>query len=287
MLIAITGPFGFIGSQLTKHLQNKHPYRLLSRSNSPRSTTINYDDQANLVDATKNCTHLIHLGGMAHLPQNTAAAQEKIHKANVIDTLSVAKAAASNNCQHFIYISSIKVNGEETFDAPFRHNSPAAPEDYYGQSKLEAEQSLTQLSQDTGMKLTIIRPGLVYGNQNKGNLATLEKLIKLHIPLPLKSLENKRSLINIDSLCKLIITCCLHPNAPGKTFLAADNQALSSAEIAQQLSKQNASLPNPILLPFPSKLLLLAARYTPPLKKLVGNLEIDTTYTQKTLEWTP
>lgn len=286
MLIAITGPFGFVGTQLTKHLTPMHELRLLSRSNNshPSSAQINYDDSSNLINSTKDCQCIIHLGGMAHLPQNTPEAQAQINKANVTDTLSLAKAASQNNCSHFIYISSIKVNGEETFEHPFTYNSPASPEDHYGRSKLTAERSLQELCKKTDMKLTIIRPGLVYGHNNKGNLAALEKLIKLRVPLPLKNLNNKRSLIHIDTLCSLISTCCDNPKAADQIFLAADKSALSSADIAVKLS-QSGNLPKPILFPLPQGLLRIASKYLPPLKKLTGNLEIDTTHTQKTLKW--
>ena len=285
MRIAITGPFGFVGSRLTPQLQKNHHCRTLSRqpSNEPNSAVIDYDKPKSLTAATAQCDTVIHLGGMAHLPQNTPQAQADIYKSNVTDTLALARAAANNHCQRFIFISSIKVNGEETFGTPFKFDDKPAPEDYYGHSKLAAEQGLQELCKKSGMELTIIRPGLVYGPNNKGNLAALEKLIKLRIPLPLKSLNNKRSLIHINRLCELISQCCIHPDAANEIFLAADPKAISSAEIARQLASLN-KLPYPVLIPFPVCLLKWMATKLAPLKKLTGNLEIDTLHTQETLK---
>lgn len=140
-------------------------------------------------------------------------------RVNVEGTLNLAWQAVKAGVKRFVYISSIKVNGEQTStNLPFVADGPCAPEDPYGISKLEAERGLQMLASETGLEVVIIRPPLVYGPGVKGNFASMLKLIEKGLPLPLGSVDNKRSLVAIDNLVDLIVTCISHPLAANQVF---------------------------------------------------------------------
>ena len=184
---------------------------------------------------------------------------EEYRRVNVSASLNLARQAASSGVKRFIFISSIKVHGEQTpIGEPFTLGDPLAPEDPYGVSKLEAEIGLEQIANETGMELVIIRPPLGYGVGVKGNFATLMKFVVRGLPLPLAGIHNKRSFVGLDNLVDLIITCIEHPSAANQVFLAGDGQDLSTTELLRLASK--AAGVRSRLVPLPISLLSFGAK---------------------------
>jgi len=208
---------------------------------------------------------------------------------NVKGSLDLARQAAAAGVKRFIFISSIKVNGERTSKGqPFNSHDAASPEDFYGISKHEAEQGLRALAAETGMEVVIIRPPLVYGPGVKGNFASMIKLVGKGLPLPLGAVHNKRSLVALDNLVDLIITCIDHPGAANETFLVSDGEDLSTTQllqgVAEAMGKPSRLIPVPAsLLQFGTTLLGKKAVA----QRLLGSLQVDISHAQKCLNWTP
>ncbi|AEY02316.1 NAD-dependent epimerase/dehydratase [Oceanimonas sp. GK1] len=210
-------------------------------------------------------------------------------KVNVEGTLNLARQAAVAGLKRFIFISSIKVNGEQTLlGKPFTADDAAAPEDAYGMSKWEAEQGLRQLAAETGMEVVIIRPPLVYGPGVKGNFASMIKLVEKGLPLPLGAIHNRRSLVALDNLVDLIITCIDHPGAANQVFLAGDGEDVSTTELLRGVA--NAAGKPCRLLPVPAGLLQLGATALGKkavAQRLLGSLQVDISKARNLLGWTP
>ena len=294
MNVAITGANGFVGQALCFYLQ-QHNLNVtpITRepcviNGTPSVSVTNFKNRPKMLELLKPHKVLIHLAARTHHVNETGDAELALYReTNVENTLLLAEAAASAGVKRFVFLSSIKVNGNQTCGEPFTVDSPENPEDAYGQSKYEAELALQKKCVETGMELTIIRPPLIYGEGMKGNLAILEKAIKRHIPLPLASLRNKRDVLALPNLCDLIYVCLTHTEAGGKTFLAADGAPLSTPQLIQLIArKANCKA---ILLPFPKAGLRLLGRLgqQAQIQRLTGDLEIDIDYTRKTLNWTP
>jgi nucleoside-diphosphate-sugar epimerase len=209
--------------------------------------------------------------------------------ANVEGTLSLAKLAAAAGVRRFIFISSIKVNGEGTLiGQPYTSEDEPAPQDPYGISKLEAEQALQALSTQTGMEVVIIRPVLVYGPGVKANFRSMMSWLTKGVPLPLGAIPNKRSLVALDNLVDLIITCIDHPAAANQTFLVSDGEDLSTSEL---LRRMGTALDTPArLIPVPASMLQMGARLigkSGVAQRLCGSLQVDITKTRALLGWSP
>src|SRR5690606_35377392 len=208
---------------------------------------------------------------------------------NVDGTLALAKQAALEGVRRFVFLSSIKVNGETTAPGePFKADDVPAPEDGYGASKLEAERGLMQLARETCMEVVIIRPPLVYGPGVKGNFESLVRLVGKGVPLPFGLIRNKRSLVGIDNLVDLVVRCLDHPAAANQVFLAGDGQDLSTAELVGALAV--AMEKQPRLLPVPAGVLHLGARLLGKqavARRLLGSLQLDISKTCKRLGWQP
>jgi nucleoside-diphosphate-sugar epimerase len=213
----------------------------------------------------------------------------EFRRVNVDGTLNLARQAVVAGVKRFIYISSIKVNGEQTSIAQqFAAADTPAPEDAFGISKWEAEQGLQQLATETDMDIVIIRPGLVYGPGAKGNFSSLVRLVEKGLPLPLGAIRNKRSLVALDNLVDLIITCIDHPAAANQVFLAGDGQDLSTTEllrgVAQAMGKPSR------LVPVPTSLLMLGATLLGKkavAQRLLGSLQVDISKARDLLGWEP
>lgn len=203
--------------------------------------------------------------------------------------MSLARQAAAAGVKRFIFLSSIKVNGEATSaNHPFKASDAPQPQDAYGRSKAEAEKQLQALAQETGMDVVIIRPPLVYGPGVKANFKNMVHWIRRGVPLPLSRLQNKRSLIGLDNLVSLIITCIDHPAARNQIFLAADEQDMSTSELIRAVAK--AANRSARLYPFPVQLLWIASRLVGKqaiVQRLCGDLRVDSQYTRDTLNWRP
>ena len=208
---------------------------------------------------------------------------------NVDGTLNLARQATAAGVRRFIFISSVKVNGEATaLDQPYFSDDVPAPVDAYGISKMEAEHGLRRISEETGMEVVIIRPPLVYGPGVKANFLSMMRWLWNGIPLPLGAIHNKRSLVALDNLLDLIVTCVDHPAAKNKTFLVSDGEDLSTSQLLRRMGN---ALHRPArLLPIPASLLQIGAALVgrPDVaKRLCGSLQVDISKTRQLLGWNP
>jgi nucleoside-diphosphate-sugar epimerase len=233
---------------------------------------------------------VIHTAARAHVMEDEVAdALAEYRRVNVDGTLNLARQAAAAGVKRFIFISSIKVNGEQTpLGQPFTADDTPAPEDAYGISKWEAEQGLLQLASETDMEVVIIRPPLVYGPGVKGNFANMIKLVSKGLPLPLGAIHNQRSLVALDNLVDLIVTCIDHPAAANQVFLAGDGQDLSTTRLLRCVAR---ALGKPSrLIPVPASFLKLAAALLGKkavAQRLLGSLQLDISKARHLLGWTP
>jgi nucleoside-diphosphate-sugar epimerase len=233
---------------------------------------------------------VIHCAARAHVMQEGEVnALDAYREINTIATLELARQAARAGAKRFIFLSSIKVNGEKTIDhSRFKPTDTPKPEDPYGISKWEAEQGLRDLATETGMEVVIIRPPLVYGFGVKGNFSSITKLVAKGLPLPLGAVHNKRSLVALDNLVDLIITCVDHPKAANQTFLVSDGDDLSTTQLLQHVA-EGMGAPSR-LIPVPASWLQFGATLFGKkaiAQRVLGSLQVDISHTQKCLNWSP
>lgn len=212
----------------------------------------------------------------------------EFRKINTEATYELALQSKQNGVKKFIYLSTVKVNGEKTDKVPFKSTDAPHPSDFYSISKHEAETKLLALHEPNNFEIVIIRPPLIYGPGVKANFALLMKVVMLPIPLPFGSVKNKRSLISVYNLSDLILKCIQTPCKEPRIFLASDSKSYSLKDLLTLLSHiQNKKI---WLFPFPVYMLNFIAQiiglanYT---QRLLGNLEIDIEQTKKTLAWQP
>ena len=233
---------------------------------------------------------VVHAAARVHVMQEAAHDPLGAFRAvNVAAALRLAEAAAAAGVRRFIFISSIKVNGEATLlGAPYTAEAQPAPADPYGISKLEAESGLRALAAATGLEVVIIRPPLVYGPGVKANFLSMMRWLYKGVPLPFGAIHNRRSLVALDNLVDLLVTCIDHPGAANQTFLVSDGEDLSTSEL---LRRMGVALGRPArLLPVPSRLLDVGAVMlgkTALAQRLCGSLQVDIGKTRELLNWTP
>ena len=292
--ILITGANGFIGQNIKKALHKRNIVSIVkSNNNSSKSTQTFEVDLSKKFDISshlKNVDVVIHTAGKTEsINVKSNKVLQEFNDINVRATKLLAEQAAKNGVSRFIFISSIKVNGENTNKRKaFTSNDRAYPADLYAKTKLEAELELKKISSKTGMKFVIIRPPLVYGQDVKGNFANLIKLIKKNIPLPLGRIKNQRSIIAIDNLVSLIINCIDNPKAANQLFLCSDGEDLSTSELITKIAKSVGK--KPLLLPTPTLALSIFAFIFGKkmlIERLKGSLQIDISSTCKILNWKP
>lgn len=278
MSLLITGSTGFVGRALVKRLGDKQ-LSLATRS-----------DSAAWHKALVGITTVVHLAARVHVMRDTEVDPLTAFRAvNVQGTLNLARQAASAGVKRFVFISSVKVNGDTTaVDQPFTADDEPAPLDPYGVSKMEAEQGLRKIAVETGMEVVIIRPPLVYGPGVKANFQTMMRWLALGVPLPLGAIHNRRSMVALDNLVDLILTCIEHPAAANQTFLVSDGEDLSTTQLLQRLGR---ALGKPArLIPVPAMLLNAGAALVgkPAIaQRLCGSLQVDISKTQQLLGWNP
>lgn len=233
---------------------------------------------------------IVHAAARVHVMHDRAEDPlAEYRRANVAGTLGLAEAAAAAGVRRFVFVSSIKVNGERTARGrPFRPDDPPAPVGPYGRSKLEAERGLHKLGQTSGLEVVVVRPVLVYGPGVKANFRALMALAGRAIPLPLGGIANRRSLVFLGNLTDLIATGLTHPAAVGRVFLAADAEAVSTPELVTALAHAQGKrswLPR-----VPVWLLAAAGRVTgrqAAVARLNQSLEVDISDAARRLDWTP
>lgn len=233
---------------------------------------------------------VIHCAARVHQMQDTAASPLDAFRAvNTVGTLNLARQSAEAGVKRFVFISSIKVNGELTAaNEAFVPHAAGIPDDPYGLSKYEAEQGLKEIAAQTGLEVVIIRPPLVYGPGVKANFLSMMRWIRKGVPLPLGAIDNLRSLVFVENLAHLALLCSQHPQAPGHTFLVSDHQDVSTSALLRQIA--HAMGQRPRLIPVPASWLKLAARVVGKgdiAQRLCGNLQLDISDTLQVLDWTP
>ena len=241
-------------------------------------------------NALRDVNAVIHLAARVHVMHDTAVDPLTAFRAvNVEGTLNLARQAASAMVKRFVFISSVKVNGEATLPSrPFTVDDMPAPQDPYGVSKMEAEQGLRLIAAESGMEVVIIRPPLVYGLGVKANFAALMLAVQRGWPLPLGAVHNWRSLVALDNLVDFIVTCIIHPQAANQTFLVSDGQDLSTTELVRGMA-QAAEVPAR-LLPVPVWALQAGASLLgkgDAVQRLCGNLQVDISKARSLLGWVP
>lgn len=241
-------------------------------------------------EALQGIDVVIHAAARVHVMDERAANPlAEFRAVNVEATRHLARQAAAAGVKRFVYLSSIKVNGEETEPGcPYRADSPANPQDPYGQSKLEAEQALFEIAGETGLEVVVVRPPLVYGPGVKANFASLMGALQRRLPLPFASIDNRRSLVARDNLVDLLLLCTRHPAAAGRVFLVSDGQDLSTAKLCRALSEALGVRHR--LLPVPTFALRALGRITgrsQQVQRLLGSLQVDISATRQSLGWVP
>ncbi len=241
--------------------------------------------------ALQDVTCVVHCAARVHVMHEQASEPIKLfRRVNTEGTLNFARQAAASGVRRFVFVSSLKVNGETTAPGQaFSAQGTPAPQDPYGISKWEAEMGLLALSAATGMEVVIVRPPLVYGPAVKANFASLMRVVRRGVPLPLGAVTaNRRSLVALDNLVDLLITCTIHPAAAGQTFLVSDGEDLSTTELLRRVGH---AVGKPArLIPVPSALLTLGARLLGKgavSQRLLGSLQADISHTKTTLDWAP
>lgn len=294
--VLVTGASGFVGEAVVfRLLVDKKFYPIAAARNATRLHGLCPVQPFDLIHTKvlpvlDDVQVVIHAAARVHVMNETAVdALAEFRKVNVEGTLRLAQRSAASGVKRFIFISSIKVNGESTQPGkPFTADDCPNPLDPYGVSKHEAEEALKQLGRDTGMEVVIIRPPLVYGPGVKANFLNMLSWLKKGIPLPLGAIHNQRSMVAIANLVSLIVICIDHPAAANQTFLVSDGEDLSTTQLLRRLSR---ALGKPArLLPLPEWLLRLAALMLGKqavAQRLCGSLQVDISKNRELLGWTP
>lgn len=294
--VLVTGATGFIGSHLLA-LLDRNQYRIKASTrktlsaNSPNITTIKINDINGTTDwqeALAGIDCVIHLAGRAHVLKDTSIDPEaEFYRINVLGTSNLVKQAIATNVKRFIFMSSVGAMANSS-NVPLTESSPCSPESPYGRSKLKAEKTLKELCKNSPMSWTILRPPLVYGPGNPGNMVRLLKLVQSELPLPLGAVNNRRSFLYVGNLVDAIETCINHPNAENQTFLVTDGEDLSTptliTKIAQSMNHKNLLFPVPLAL---IKAIGLLSGKRDATARLTDSLSLDSRKINSILEWHP
>lgn len=289
MSILVTGASGFVGHHLS---QDDRVKRIVVRQSEhcdywqcEQFSIDALDGNAIWDNAFEGIEAVVHLAGLAHSKTFT---QEDYQSVNVNGTIHLAEKAASAGVKRFVFVSSIGVNGSSTYGKPFSPNALPCADNDYARSKLEAEQGLKKVAEETGLELVIVRPTLVYGRNAPGNFGSLTKLISRFPILPFGLTDNRRSFVSAQNLVDLLVTCCYHPDATGCTFLASDLETVSIKEftnaIGQGLGKRIIQLPVPVIL---MRLIGNISGRSAMIEQLYGDLEVDSSNLHEILGWRP
>lgn len=292
MKVMVTGANGFVGRALCKYLNNRG-YTVVPavrRLSGPVGETAvgNIDGATDWTGVLTDCNAAVHLAASVHVIDETSQALLAFYRATNTDaTLNLARQAAHAGVKRFIFVSTIKVNGEGN-DTPYRETDVPAPRDAYAISKWEAEQGLQQIARETGLEVVVLRPPLVYGPGVKANFLRLMQLIQQGWPLPLGAIKNRRSLLYLGNFIDAIRFCIEHPAAPGQTFLVDDGQTISTPDLIREIAK---AMHRPArLIPVPVSLLQWVGSMTgrsAAVSRLTGSLYLDSQAIRSRLGWTP
>ena len=299
MKVLVTGATGFVGRSLVAQLvalEHVEVLALTRRAPAARVVGATYlpgGDLTSEIDwlpAMAGTHAIVHTAARAHiLHERVADPLAEFRRVNVTGTLRLAQQAASMGVRRFLFVSSIGVNGVKSDPGKaFSDLDEANPHNAYALSKWEAEQGLRRLSDDTGMDVVIIRPPLVYGPDAPGNFGSLMRWLRRGVPLPLGAIHNQRSLVALDNLVDLIVTCLTHPAAANQTFLVSDGQDVSTTELLRRMGRAMGCPAR--LVPVPVSWLKLAATLVGKqdvAQRLCSSLQVDIEKTRRLLDWTP
>lgn len=291
--VLVTGANGFVGDVLCKTLRNRGIIVVPAVRCRRSVDDFEIGDLRETVDwssALAGCDAVIHLAARVHImDENNVDSLAQYRRVNVQATEALLRQAIAAGVRRFVFVSSIKVNGERTEGQPFRSSDTPKPQDPYGISKLEAEQVVSALSRLSGIEYTIVRPPLVYGPGVGANFRSLMKLVTTGFPLPFGCLEgNRRSLISVDNLVDFLILCSTHPDAAKKTFLVSDGEDLSTVALVRALAKGAGK--KVVLLRVPVLILKAIANLLgigDAANRLIDSLQINMSDACTALNWTP
>jgi UDP-glucose 4-epimerase len=292
--VLLTGATGFVGRTLVSTLTSAIQWRAAVRSRPAAGLAADQiavgsiDGQTDWSDALSGIDCVVHLAARVHVMNPTANDRTAFERTNVLGTERLARAAAAAGVRRFIYLSSIKVNGESTQNRAFRADDMPAPQDDYARSKLAAEQCLSAVAATSGMAASIIRPPLIYGPGVRANFLRLLSLAHSGLPIPLASIVNSRSMVSVWNLCDLICALLRHDQPMGGVFLVADGEGISTAELVRRLAR---IMGRPArLFAMPVGALRAAAALTgrsAELNRLCSSLVVDMSQTRSRLDWSP
>ena len=299
--VLVTGVNGFVGAAVYKSLCKNTSLNVTGVVRKKSSANIGPNSDFRFIDDLGPFTRwselvcdvdvILHLAGKAHaLDEGSMSCLEEYMRINTEGTLNLAKQAAAVGVRRFLFVSTVKVSGDAVNDnIASVANTDFAPAGPYAISKNAAEIGLRKISEESGMEVTIIRPGMVYGPGVKGNLQKLIRFIDKGLPIPFGGVRsNRRSLIGIDNLVSLLTVSLQHPAAANRTFLASDNRDVSTYELVKLL--RDLSQSRSIIIPVPIimlKLLGKVLRIEDTLDRLLGSLKMDVSETQSILQWSP
>lgn len=294
----VTGADGFVGRHLVSTLKQRG-FRVIQavRRNESLARAAAVGDVIVTGDigsdpdwdpALKNIDVIVHLAAYVHHAHEAHEVVDNYHRINVSGTEKLARSAAVNGVKRFVYVSSIGVNGNKSTLRPITEQDQPQPYNPYTLSKWQAEETLKKIARETGLEVVILRPPLVYGSGNHGNFWRLLKLVATGIPLPLRSIVNRRSLIYAGNLVDAIILCSIHPSAVGNTYLVKDGDDISTPDLVRELTSIMGLKSR--LIAFPTLLLRLGGKITgkyAQVVSLVDSLVIDDSKIRGTLGWRP
>lgn len=294
--VLLTGATGFVGRAVQQRLLTDGQYDLTvavrRASNTPSAVrtaqVAGLMAETDWTEALQGVDLVVHAAARAHVMRDEEVDPlAEYRKVNVDGTVRLARQAAAVGVKRFVFISSIGVNGN-TNKKPFTADDEPRPAEWYAQSKWEAEQGLWEIAKEAGLEIVIIRPPLVYGPGAPGNFGSLVRWVSKGVPLPLGAIHNKRSLIALDNLVDLIITCLAHPAAANQVFLAGDGEDLSTSDLLRGVAQ---AMGKPArLLPVPAGMLQLGASLLGKkamTQRLLGSLQVDIAKNRELLDWQP
>ncbi|WP_155984193.1 MULTISPECIES: NAD-dependent epimerase/dehydratase family protein [unclassified Thioalkalivibrio] len=296
--VLVTGATGFVGRHVCACLAAQDDWMPVAGSRWPGVSvgtgvemvaTPALGADSNWTEALGGVFAVVHAAARAHVMKESAVdPMAEFRRCNVEGTLELARQAAEAGVRRFVFLSSIGVLGRSS-ERPLRFDDSPAPEDDYAVSKWEAEQGLVELSRETGMEVVVVRPPLVYGPNAPGNFGKLMEWMARGVPLPLGAVtRNRRSLVGLDNLVDLLVTCLEHPAAANRVFLAGDGEDLSTTDLLRRVAAAMGRRAR--LVPVPPVLLRAGARAVgrgEMARRLLDSLQVDISHTRETLGWEP
>jgi nucleoside-diphosphate-sugar epimerase len=297
--ILVTGTNGFIGSKLC-HVLEENGFSIVAAVRGYIDTeadcathTVSAGDIGPSTDwslALNEIDVVIHLAARVHvMKESSKDPLAEYRRVNVEGTRHLSLMAARSGVKRFVYVSTVKVNGENTVEKSFSESDIPSPQNAYAISKWEAEEALRDIASQTGLEIVIIRPPLVYGPGAKGNMLSLMRYIDRGYPLPFGGIHNKRSFISLDNLADVLLTSTTNVNCAGQTFLVSDGDDLSTSELIKRIAA--AMNRKSHLINIPEKLFSVIGTMMPPLRpilgRLTGSLVIDSTRFRSVAGWHP